>query len=64
MIIAADYWGEGHFTDYPGDKETVALQIPFCEGRMPEHEVVGAGVCGPGEGGGMRGIGEEQVVLG
>lgn len=63
-MIAADYWGEGHFTAYPSDKETVALQIPFRDGRVPEHEVVGESVCGvegTEVGGSMR-IGEQSVL--
>ena len=45
VVIAADDWGEGHVTDYPGDQETVALQIPFRDGKVPAHEVVGERVC-------------------
>lgn len=64
-MVAADYWGEGHYTAYPSDKQTVALQIPFARGVMPEHEVVGAGACAVG----ARGPGAamkdgEQRVMG
>lgn len=73
LMIAADCWGEGHFTSYPGDKETVALQVPFTDGEMPEHEIVGEGVCGGsggsggsgrlGSGLGLRG-GDQEVMVG
>ena len=33
MIVAADMVGLGHHTAYPGDTESVALQIPFKGGR-------------------------------
>ena len=46
LIIAADVRGDGHFTEYPSDKPTVALQVPFDGGKMPEHRVLGKGVCG------------------
>ena len=45
LMIAADVKGDGHFTEYPSDKPSVALQIPFKDGRMPKHRVVGTGVC-------------------
>ncbi len=48
LMIAADVEGDGHYTDYPSDKETVALQIPFEDGELPEHQVVGKGVCDSG----------------
>jgi hypothetical protein len=46
LVIAADVYGKGHWTDYPSDKATVALQIPFQYGKLPDHEVVSKGVCG------------------
>lgn len=62
LIIAADFWGEGHFTAYPGDKETVALQVAFKDGKMPEYEVVGEGVCAEGSGGKTERL-ETQTVM-
>ena len=47
LIIATDTMGVGHYTDYPGDKDTVALQVPFKDGVVPEHTVVGNGTCDP-----------------
>ena len=47
LMIAADTKGDGHVTEYPSDKPSVALQIPFAGGRMPKHLVVGKGVCDP-----------------
>lgn len=45
LMIAADVYGDGHFTRYPSDKPSVALQIPLEGGKMPKHHVVGRGVC-------------------
>jgi hypothetical protein len=45
LMIAADTIGDGHSTAYPSDKETVALQLPFADGRFPEHSVLHSGVC-------------------
>jgi len=45
IIIATDTRGEGHYTAYPGEKTSVALQIPFEDGVVPEHVVVGEGAC-------------------
>lgn len=47
LIVAADVKGDGHYTDYPSDKPSVALQIPFDGGEVPKHRVVGPGVCCP-----------------
>ena len=48
LIVAADTRGEGHFTEYPSDKPSIALQIPFKDGEVPEHGIVNEGVCCPG----------------
>ena len=45
FLVAADTTGEGHYTAYPSDKETVALQIPFAAGRTPPHTVRHNGAC-------------------
>lgn len=45
VIIAADTRGIGHYTDYPSNKETIALQIPFKSGEVPKHSVLGQGAC-------------------
>jgi hypothetical protein len=45
LIVAADTTGIGHHTAYPSDKETVALQIPFADGRVPAHKVIKQGAC-------------------
>ena len=45
LMIAADTIGDGHYTEYPSGKETVALQIPFAQGKLPEHTVIGNGTC-------------------
>lgn len=34
LMIAADVVGRGHVTEYPSDKVTVALQIPFKDGEV------------------------------
>lgn len=45
LLVANDVSGIGHYTTYPSDKETVALQVPFEGGIVPEHEVLGKGAC-------------------
>lgn len=45
LLVAADAAGEGHYTDYPSDKTTVALQIPFEGGIIPSHSVAHSGSC-------------------
>lgn len=45
FMVAADDIGYGHFTDYPSNKETVALQLPFKNGKIPDHVVLGTGAC-------------------
>ncbi|KIX95594.1 uncharacterized protein Z520_08714 [Fonsecaea multimorphosa CBS 102226] len=51
ILIAADTdpRARGHLTFYPGDGETVALQIPFRRGAagspLPAHRVVHEGAC-------------------
>lgn len=45
LIVANDVNGVGHFTEYPGGKETIALQVPFKDGIVPAHEVAGSGAC-------------------
>ena len=47
LVVAADMAGVGHNTEYPSDKETVALQIPFANGQVPNHKVLKAGACHP-----------------
>lgn len=45
FIVAVDTVGVGHNTAYPSDKETVALQVPFRDGEVPPHRVLGKGAC-------------------
>lgn len=48
LIIAADTADVsriGHVTDYPGDTETVALQIPIADGKFPPHTRLHSGPC-------------------
>jgi hypothetical protein len=45
LVVAADTVGEGHHTAYPSDKETVALQVPFADGKVPDHKVLKQGAC-------------------
>ncbi|TFY77615.1 hypothetical protein EWM64_g6398 [Hericium alpestre] len=35
----------GHQTEYPSGDETLALQIPTADGKVPDHVVVHAGPC-------------------
>lgn len=45
VVVAADDVGHGHYTDYPSDKETAALQLPFKDGKVPEHFILNQGAC-------------------
>lgn len=36
---------EGHYTRYPSDEETLALQVPFGERGVPGHQVLHTGAC-------------------
>lgn len=45
FLVAADVFGTGHNTTYPSDKETVALQIPFKNGVIPEHTILQKSAC-------------------
>ena len=68
LMVAADIYGDGHFTEYPSDKPTVALQIPFEGGRMPKHRVVRDATCGlerssGGEPGRSYGSNEAQLPM-
>ena len=46
LIVAdTDPRGEGHYTRYPTDKPTATFEIPFANGKLPEHEVIGRGPC-------------------
>lgn len=45
FMIAADTVGIGHFTEYPSDERSIALQIPFTDGALPAHTVVKNGTC-------------------
>ncbi len=47
LIIAADTdtRSPGHLTFYPSDTETVAMQVPFKQGKVPGHKVLYGGPC-------------------
>lgn len=48
LIVAvdtADVSKYGHVTTYPGDADTVALQIPFKAGYVPTYTVLHPGPC-------------------
>ena len=67
LMIAADVFGDGHYTEYPSHKPSVALQLPFKDGVLPQHRVVSQGVCKPGtepgEVSNTKGAGVEQLPL-
>ncbi|KAI0467437.1 hypothetical protein F4859DRAFT_244619 [Xylaria cf. heliscus] len=50
----ADVSREGHRTQYPGITETIALQIPTADGKVPEHDLVHEGPCSISEIAGLR----------
>ena len=48
FLLALDLLGRGHWTEYPSDEETWALQIPLAEGwqdRISKWDVIGEGPC-------------------
>lgn len=45
MVLALDTRGKGHLTFYPGDEDTVALQIPLTDAETLEHELLHDGAC-------------------
>lgn len=45
IIAAVDTTGTGHNTSYPSNMQTIALQIPFTDGIIPQHVVVNEGPC-------------------
>ena len=46
MVVALDLEGPGHFTTYPSDQPSVAIQIPFeSVDDIPAHRVVAPGPC-------------------
>ncbi|RYP93545.1 hypothetical protein DL770_000287 [Monosporascus sp. CRB-9-2] len=50
----ADVSEQGHRTQYPGITETIALQIPTSDGRVPEHSVLHMGPCTANDIAGIR----------
>lgn len=48
ILIAADtasVSNYGHITTYPNAEDTIALQIPFADGKIPAHTVLHSGPC-------------------
>ncbi|KAI4120562.1 MAG: hypothetical protein LQ338_006925 [Usnochroma carphineum] len=48
LIIAADTADvskQGHDTQYPTEQQTIAIQIPTADGKVPEHTVLHPGPC-------------------
>lgn len=45
FLVANDVKGIGHYTTFPSDKETVALQVPFEGGVVPGHQILHRGAC-------------------
>ncbi|VUC31401.1 unnamed protein product [Clonostachys rosea] len=45
LIVAVDTVGVGHYTEYPSEIPSVALQIPFKDGVAPTHRVIKHGPC-------------------
>ncbi|KAI0097212.1 hypothetical protein GGR51DRAFT_566758 [Nemania sp. FL0031] len=57
LIFAADtkdVSSKGHRTQYPGITETIALQIPTADGKVPEHRILHDGPCGISDIAGIR----------
>ncbi|XXH05718.1 hypothetical protein Hte_012154 [Hypoxylon texense] len=67
LIFAADtrdVTPDGHRTQYPGVTETIALQIPTRDGKVPAHSVVHMGPCTAGDVAGVREFALEQATNG
>ena len=45
IVLALDTLGKGHLTFYPGNTETVALQIPLADEEAPDHVLLHEGPC-------------------
>src|SRR6266536_6361957 len=45
FLVAADVTGSGHYTNYPSNREAVALQLPFSDSIIPEHDIIHRGSC-------------------
>lgn len=52
----ADVSEKGHRTQYPGITETIALQIPVKDNKIPAHTVLHSGPCVVSEIAGIRGL--------
>ncbi|KAI2632618.1 hypothetical protein GGS26DRAFT_591058 [Hypomontagnella submonticulosa] len=59
----ADVSRKGHRTQYPGITETIALQIPTQDGKVPEHSVLHMGPCAVNEVAGIREFGTAGTSL-
>jgi hypothetical protein len=50
VLIAADLAATstiaGHYTEFPGDEQTVLVQVPFLNNDIPAHTVLHHGSCG------------------
>ncbi len=49
VLIAADLKSlstvAGHFTEFPSDEPTLAVQIPFVDDKAPAHKILHHGPC-------------------
>ena len=45
LLVATDDSGVGHYTAYPSNKDTIALQIPFKGGIIPDYTILKRGAC-------------------
>lgn len=44
-VDTADVSEFGHRSVYPGDADTIAIEIPFEDGKIPDHTVLHCGPC-------------------
>ena len=52
VIVAVDTANvseKGHSTRYPGEEQTIGLQVPFDDGVFPAHRVLYGGPCSGSE---------------
>lgn len=45
VVVANDMAGAGHVTKYPLNEPSIALQLPFKRGKVPDYRVLHSGPC-------------------
>ncbi|KAI2634536.1 hypothetical protein GGS21DRAFT_518264 [Xylaria nigripes] len=58
----ADVSEKGHITRYPGNTETIALQIPTKDNTIPPHSVLHSGPCSSNEVAGIHDFATQKII--